>query len=318
MKCLISGGCGFLGSHLAEKLVERGNKIVILDDFSSGSMDNVKGIANDGNVAVIEGSILDRNLVLDLTRDADTIFHLATHCLVKGLEDPQQMHEVNDIGTFNLLLAAKQHGSKFVFISTSEVYGPQETFPIKETNPLNPVSIYGQTKAVAEQYVRFFNKIYGVPAVIIRAFNTYGPRQREDGYAGVITSFAKKIKEGKPPVIFGDGKQTRDFSYVTDIVDGILLLSNYCMGGPNNREGCKQTFNLGSGHETSVLEIAKMIYEAMGVEPQEPAFAEPRINDIRRLQADAYWAGWLGYDPKVNLEDGIKLYVDWFMQKRDA
>jgi len=304
MKILVTGGAGFIGSHLVEKLVERGDKVTVLDDLSAGKLNNLEKVIN--HIQFWKGSVED-NSVFNITANTEVIFHLATHCLVKGLEDPRRMHEVNDIGTFNVCMAAKENKNKIVFISTSEVYGTQYTFPLKETATLFPMSIYGQTKAIAEQYVKFFHRIYGIPAVIIRPFNTFGPRQREDGYAGVITSFIKRIEAGKPPIIYGDGYQTRDFSYVSDIVDGIILVSVLNDG---------ETVNLGSGKETSILKLAETMLPRKSLPPY-PKFdsQQSRINDLRRLQADITLAKSFGYEPKVTVEEGLKKYVEWWKQK---
>lgn len=192
MKILVTGGAGFIGSHLVEKLVEQEHGVIVLDDLSAGNLGNLDAVKN--KISFKRGSICDLELLRLFTLNVDIIFHLATHCLVKGLDKGgiPLMHQVNDIGTFNICLAAKEHNCKIVYIGTSEEYGPQQEIPIKETAPMNPVSIYGFTKLVAERYVKFFHELYGVPAVIIRPFNTFGPRQREDAYAGVITSFVKK------------------------------------------------------------------------------------------------------------------------------
>lgn len=305
MKILVVGGAGFIGSHLVERLVKERNEVSVIDNLSSGRTSNLTNVIE--KIYFYPETILNYGALKYLTRKTDIVYHLATQCLVKGLEDPWAMHEVNDIGTFNILKAAKENGNKVVFISTSEVYGLQTDFPMKETVTLNPVSIYGQTKAVAEEYVRFFNKVYEVEAVIIRPFNTFGPRQREDGYAGVITSFMKKIKSEEPPIIHGDGQQTRDFSYVSDIVDGILLLSRLSSG---------ETVNLGSGKETSILKLAELIEETMNKDWTTGCILEePRFNDLRRLQADTSIAKKLGYEPKVTLEEGLKKYIEWWRQR---
>jgi len=302
MKVLVTGGVGFIGSHLVERLVQRGDQVKILDDLSSGKIENLNQVRYE--IGITLGSVCDSKLVFELVSKTEVIFHLATHCLVKGLEDPRLMHEVNDIGTFNICHAAKHYHKKIIYIGTSEEYGPQQTFPIKEDAPMNPVSIYGLTKLMAEQYVRFFNIIYGVPAVIIRPFNTFGPRQREDAYAGVITSFVKKLKADENPIIFGDGKQTRDFSYVSDIVEGILLLSKLENG---------EIINLGSGREVPIIYLADLLSRISKKWGKRlPIFAEQRINDLRRLRADISLAESYGYKPKVSLEEGLKRYVEWY------
>jgi UDP-glucose 4-epimerase len=318
MKVLVTGGAGFIGSHLVEKLVERGDTVTVLDDFSAGKIENLKKIMYKINI--VYGSVCDSKLVFELVSKTDFIFHLATQCLVKGLEDPQLEHDINTNGTFNICSAAKHYHTKhfqkkIVYVGTSEEYGPQQTFPIKEDAPTNPVSIYGLTKLIAEQYVRFFNKIYDVPAVIIRPFNTFGPRQREDAYAGVITSFLKRLINHNDPLIFGDGLQKRDFTYVTDIVNGILLLSNLENG---------EIINIGSGKETSILDLANTMIKTYvdslrkNMPPYgfQPIFDTPRPNDLKRLCADISLAKSYGYKPTVSLEEGLKKYVEWYKSAR--
>jgi UDP-glucose 4-epimerase len=307
LKILVTGGAGFIGSHLTERLVDQGHEVTVIDDLSAGKLINLRSVQD--KIKFCEGSICNCELLNSLAQGTDAIFHLATQCLVKGLGDPRLMHNVNDIGTFNVCLVAKEYNSKIVFIGTSEEYGPQKSYPIKESANLNPVSIYGSTKAVAEHYVKFFNKIYHVPAVIIRPFNTFGPRQREDAYAGVITTFIKKVKSGLPLTILGDGRQTRDFTYISDIVDGILLLSRL-------RDG--EIVNLGSGNEVSILKVAYTVYRAWTGKQKAPIeYDKPRINDLKRLRADISLARTYGYLPKVSFEEGIKNYVEWYKTKED-
>lgn len=300
MRVLVTGGAGFIGSHLIERLVEQGHGVIVLDDLSAGKVENLDVVKD--KITFKKGSICDLELVRLFTSNVDIIFHLATQCLIKGLEDPQLMHKINDIGTFNICLAAKEHNCKIVYIGSSEEYGSQKVFPIKETAPMNPVSIYGFTKLIAECYVIFFHRVYGVPAVVIRPFNTFGPRQREDAYAGVITSFVKRLKADMQPIIFGDGLQTRDFTYVTDIVDGILLLSqlNDC-----------SIVNLGSGVEISILQLANLLAK-ITKSFKRPVFQPPRPNDLRQLRADISLAQRLGYQPKVSLKEGLINYVKWY------
>lgn len=303
-KVLVTGGAGFIGSHLVEKLVEHSNEVTVIDNLVSGKLVNLENVKD--KIKFYKASVLEHKTVNRLTEEAAVVFHLATHCLVKGLEDPRQMHEVNDVGTFNVCMAAKEHDAKIVFVSTSEVYGLQSTFPLREIATLIPMSIYGQTKAAAEQYVKFFHRIYGVEAVIIRPFNTFGPRQREDGYAGVITSFIKRVESGAPPMIYGDGRQTRDFTYISDTVDGILSLSKLHDG---------EIVNIGSGKETEIEELAHKVFEAMGEKPQLPFYHAPRINDLRHLQADITKAKKYGFNPKIDLDEGLKKYVQWWRNK---
>lgn len=304
MKILVTGGAGFIGSHLVEHLVNDGHGVIVLDDLSAGKISNLDAVKDKMNLKI--GSVCDLNLVRLYTAHVDIVFHLATQCLVKGNEDPVLIHQVNDVGTYNVCVAAKEHGCKIVYVGSSEEYGPQTQLEIRENAPLKPLSLYGLTKVIGERYVQFFHDVYNVPAVIIRPFNTFGPRQREDAYAGVITSFLKRINSDKALIIFGDGEQTRDFSYVTDIVDGLLLLSQLKDG---------EIINLGSGWEASINSIARLVSIALGFSPSlkiPVEYAEPRVNDLRRLCADISRAKRYGYQPKVSLEEGLRKYVEWY------
>src|SRR4030042_1189572 len=197
MKVLCTGGAGFLGSNLVQTLVQRGDQVTVLDDFSAGKLSNLESVID--RVNVVRGSVTDLELLRKLTSETDIIFHLAVQCLMVCNENPILAHEVNDKGTFNVCQAAKEKNNKLIYISSSEIYGTSQYSPMDEKHPTNPQSIYGLTKLVGEQYVQLFNKIYGVPAVIIRPFNAYGPNHREDNYAAVITAFIKRLEHEDPP-----------------------------------------------------------------------------------------------------------------------
>jgi UDP-glucose 4-epimerase len=317
MKYLITGGSGFIGSHLVTKLVREGHEVRVLDDLSSGDVRNLDVVKHLITFKV--GSVSHLPTVQYLSKNVDVVFHLATQCLMMGMDNPGFLHEVNDVGTFNVCLAAKENNFKIVYIGTSEEYGIQETFPIKEDAPLKPESLYALTKIVGEHYVKFFQDTYNVPAVIIRPFNTFGPLQREDldmerlmkgfnAYSGVITSFVKRLEKKESPVIFGDGCQSRDFTYVSDIVDGMILLSKL--------EHC-ETVNIGYGRDVSVLELNSLLQNMWfkGTERLPIIFAPARIRDIRRLLPDITLAKSYGYEPKVTPEEGLRKYVEWWKQK---
>ena len=316
MKVLVTGGAGFIGSQLVRKLVEQNHEVTVIDDLSSGDIHNLDAV--EKAIEFHLGTICDLSLVQRLTVKTDIIFHLATQCLVVGMDNPPHLHAVNDVGTFNVCYAAKENHCKVVYIGTSEEYGPQKIFPIREDAPFNPQSLYALTKILGEQYVKYFYRMYNVPAVIIRPFNTYGPLQREDldmerllkgfnAYAGVITSFIKRLETNQPPIIFGDGQQRRDFTYVTDIIDGFLLLSRL--------ENC-EIVNLGSGKDVSILELANLLVKLWGVDV-DFTYAAPRPNDIRVLLADISLARTYGYEPKVSFQEGLQKYVEWYTSSRN-
>lgn len=307
MRILITGGCGFIGSNLVKALLEKGNEITVLDDFSSGKLSNLDIISSTDlkktkKLTVISGSVLDLNLLYTLTMKTDIIYHLAVQCLVKCNEDPKIGHEVNATGTFNVCMAAKRFNVKVVYISTSEIYGTAQSDTMDETHPTEPQSIYGLTKLVGEQYVTMFNKYYNVPAVIIRPFNTYGDNHRGDQYAAVLTNFIKRTLQRKPLIIQGNGEQSRDLTYVTDIVQGIILLSKLSNG---------EIVNIGSGSSTTINDLAKIVSTIAG-EPLHVINEPPRMNNVFKLHADISLAQKYGYSTKVPLREGIKQYFEWY------
>ncbi len=344
MRSLVTGGSGFIGSNLVNVLVDRGDEVTVLDDFSVGRMDHI----TDSRVEIVKGSVCDLDLMLELMSNTDTVFHLAVKCLVACNENPIMAHEVNVGGTFNACLAAHEAHAKVVYVSSSEVYGTCKVVPLQkckeslrravddmrrikqgqsplyytnwtiapswdmfsysgqlsmsESHPTEPQSIYGLSKLMGEEYIRFFNKYYGVPAVIIRPFNTYGPNHRNDQYAAVITAFIRWLENGEYPIIEGTGEQSRDFTYVTDTAEGIVLLSKLENG---------EIVNIGSGKAVSIKELAATLMKIYGME-NKPIFAEPRPNDVFKLEADSSWAKAYGYKPRVSLEEGLKKYIAWW------
>lgn len=307
MRCLVTGGAGFIGSNLVKALLENGNKVIVLDDFSVGKLSNLDILKpydplSNENLKIVAGSVLDLTLLYSLAMEVDTIFHLAVQCLVRCNEDFKLGHEVNATGTFNVCLAAKRFDSKIVYVSTSEIYGNALYLPMDEKHPTNPQSIYGLSKLVGEQYVRMFNKYHGVPAVIVRPFNSFGPNYRGDQYAAVITNFAKRLLQKKPVIIYGTGKQRRDWTYVSDTTEGIIGLSKLSDG---------EIVNIGSGSSVSVNELAKVMSKVSGVE-LSVIYEDPRPNDVLNLEADITLARTkYGYRPKVPLEYGLRLYMEW-------
>lgn len=307
MRTLCTGGSGFIGSNLVEALLQRGDEVTVLDDFSAGKMSNLETVID--RVNIVKGSVTDLDLLRNLTSENDVVFHLAVQCLMVCNRDPILAHEVNNTGTFNVCQATKEKGKKLVYISSSEVYGTCQYVPMDEQHPTNPQSIYGLTKLVGEQYVQLFNNIYGVPAVIVRPFNAYGRNHREDSYACVITAFIKRLEQGKPPIIEGTGEQSRDFTYVTDTADGIILLSSLSNG---------ETVNIGSGSSTTIKQLAQTLLRIYDMNPDNITYTDPRPNDVFKLNADITLAtSKYGYRPKVSLEDGLRKYVEWFKTRGD-
>jgi len=222
------------------------------------------------------------------------------------------VYEVNDEGSFNICTAARfaKRLKKLVYVSSSEVYGSAVYTPMDETHPLNPTTTYGASKAAGEMYVKAFYYSFNIPSIIVRPFNTYGPYQREDAYAGVVTKFLQRVRKGLPPIIFGDGKQTRDFTYISDTANGIVLASD-C------EELIGDTVNIASGTETSINKVARSIIELFDeTESLEPIHVSPRPGEVHKHLASIKKAKkFLDYSPRVRLEEGLKLYKQWFMEK---
>lgn len=306
-KILITGGAGFIGSHLAD-LLEKGNHIVILDNLSSGTRNNIAHHEGKTHIQFIEGDVRDKPLLSRICKDIDVVFHLAVQCLRLSLRDPETNHEVNATGTINLLQASLEHAvERFVYVSSSEVYGTALHVPMSEDHPCNPMTVYGASKLAGELYTLAYHKTYGLQSIVVRPFNTYGPREHLQGaYGEVIPRFVVRILNGNPPVIFGNGRQTRDFTYVSDTIQGIMQASE-C------DEMIGQTVNIARGKEVSINSLAEIISKKLGGSGLKPQYEEQRPGDVTRHYADIAKAERLfHYRPGTDIERGIELYLEWF------
>ena len=369
---LVTGGAGFIGSHLTEELVRRGYQVIILDDLSTGKMENIKTLIDSprpftsfrvteeschseglaealtlkevkrkgqqpknltqdrprgvakftprgrlceesyhsspvthhsssrrGKVDFIEGSITKLPLLQEIFQGVDYVFHLAAIPSVpRSIENPLASHEVNTTGTLNVLLAARDNGvKKVIYASSSSVYGDIPTLPKKEDMPPNPQSPYAVSKLCSEYYCQAFQRIYGLPTVCLRYFNVYGPRQDPNSqYAAVIPIFIKRLSEGNPPTVFGDGEQSRDFTLVKDAVEATILAAESDATG---------VFNIGTGQRVTINNLARLITKLTGKDIK-PIYQEPRPGDIRHSLADISKAKQFGYKPKHSLEQGLR------------
>jgi UDP-glucose 4-epimerase len=278
----------------------------VLDDFSSGRREHLAGASARG-AEIVEGDVCDAR-ALDATMSGiGVVIHLATRCVRLSLSDPEGVHRVNSEGTLRVLMAARRHQvGKVVYVSSSEVYGTAVRAPMAEDHPLAPTTIYGATKLAGELYTQAVTRSFGLPTIVVRPFNTYGPRAHFAGvYGEVIPRFTVRLLNGRRPVIFGDGSQTRDFTYVTDTVRGILAAA-----GVPDAHG--QVVNVARGEEVTIRHLAALLANA--VDPGlTPEFIEARPGDVHRHWADVSRArARLGFRAEVALEEGLTRYLDWF------
>ena len=297
-RVVVTGGAGFIGSHLAEELAGRGYQVIILDDLSTGKLDNIQSLLQDKQAEFIRGSITDLSLLQKLFNGIHYVFHQAAIPSVpRSVANPWLSHEANLTGTLNVLMAARDSNvRKVIYASSSSVYGDTPTLPKREDMPPNPQSPYAVTKLASEYYCQVFHKVYDLPTICLRYFNVFGPRQNPDSeYAPVIPLFIKRVSEGKPPVIFGDGEHTRDFTYIKDVVEANILAAE------NDATGI---FNIGRGERISLNELAEIIIDLVG-NRIKPVHEEPRAGDIRHSLADITQAASFGYKPVYSLEQAL-------------
>lgn len=304
---LVTGGLGFIGSHLVDRLIREGFDVIVLDDYSSGRESNLESIGSR-NLKIIRGTILDRKVAAIAVEKANTVVHLAAIVSVqRSIAEPYLSHEVNVTGTLNLLLeASKNKVQKFVFGSSAAVYGKSEILPLQEILPLNPMSPYGASKAASEAYCKAFFESMGLNTVILRFMNVYGPRRSSGLYAGVMTKFAEAISTHQPLVIYGDGEQSRDFTYVSDIVDAIRL-------SIESEKANGVLMNVGTGKPTTINQLAETFEQLSKGPIVKRRYMKPRLGDIRSSYADISIARKIiGFTPKTELESGVHEFLNWY------
>lgn len=309
MRMLITGGAGFIGSHLCDKYVKDGYTVLCLDNFMSGDLMNVRHLLNYRNFKLIRGDIRDCDLLEKIMRDVDVVFHLAAQVHVdRSYIEPKLTYEVNVMGTQNILEAARMHDAKkVIYASTSEVYGSAQYVPIDEKHPLNAPHPYGASKIAADRMCHAYIQTYGMNISILRLFNIFGPRQRDIGYGGVISIFTRRILSDVPPIIYGDGLQTRDYTYIEDAIRAYDLILNH-------DEPIAEPINFGSGKAVSILDLANMLIDLNGKKGNiKPVHVEPRIGEVKQLIADTTKAReLLGWEPTYDLEEGLGKFVEWY------
>ncbi|MEZ0394887.1 MAG: SDR family oxidoreductase [Anaerolineales bacterium] len=302
---LVTGGAGFIGSHLVQALLAGGERVRVLDNFSTGRRENLP--ADNPRLEVLEGDLRQAPLLQRAVQGVEVIFHLAAFISVPAsLRDPQTCFEVNAAGTATLLEAARQAGArKVVFSSSSAIYGDNDHLPLAESETPRPLSPYALSKLVGEQYGRFYTRIFGLPVTALRYFNVYGPRQAPDSpYAAAIPIFIRRLRDGQAVDIFGDGQQTRDFIFVGDVVRANLLAAE-------TPAADGEVINICTGQETSLLDLLAALSEAGGSKP-EVRFGPPRPGDIYRSAGDPHKAvRLLGFRAETTLADGLRQTFEW-------
>ena len=303
---LVTGGAGFIGSHIVERLVGLGHEVRVLDNFSTGRRENLASF--EGGIDIIEGDIRDVSSVERAVKGVEVVFHEAALASVpRSVADPASSNEVNVTGTLNLLVASRDSGvRRFVFASSSSVYGNSPELPKRESMAPSPESPYAASKLAAENYCRIFSSLYGLECVSLRYFNVFGPRQDPGSdYAAVVPLFVTALLEGRPPTIYGDGEQSRDFTYVANVVDAnMLALSADGAAG--------EVFNIACGHTATVNELLAKMQEITGTSLTSQ-HTDPRAGDVKHSFADISKAeGILGLSAEVLFDEGLTLTVDWF------
>ena len=307
-KILVTGGAGFIGSELVRQLAEQGYSVLVVDNLVNGRVENLAGLSPD-QVQLVVADIRGRDRMADLMRNVDIIFHLACLGVRHSIHSPDENHEVNATATLHLLSeAAKANVKRYVYVSSSEVYGTARWVPMTEEHPTYPMTVYGASKLAGECYTRAYYSTYGYPTIIVRPFNAYGPNCHHEGDSGeVIPKFLLRCMAGLPMVIFGDGIQTRDFTYVSDAARGIIMA-----GLAEDTVG--ETINLGSGREISINQLAREVANVLEWPEAPVVHDDPRPGDVLRLYADTTKAQQLlGFKTNTSLQEGLVKLRDWYL-----
>ncbi|WP_018896711.1 SDR family NAD(P)-dependent oxidoreductase [Rhizobium sp. 2MFCol3.1] len=312
-RILVTGGAGFIGSELVAQLARQGHEIIVIDNLSNGKRENLDCLGN-GNVHLVTDDIRDTDAMQRHMKGASTVYHLACLGVRHSLYEPFENHDVNATGTLRLLQVARSFEvARFVHVSSSEVYGTASTVPMTEMHPTYPMTVYGAGKLAGECYARAFYRSYGFPTVVVRPFNSFGPRSHHEGDSGeVIPKFMLRAMAGKPLIIHGDGTQTRDFSFVTDTARAIMQAAEA-------DEAVGMTINVGAGKEISINDLALAVKSVVGSNSVQIVHEEPRPGDVLRLCADSSQAAdILGFQPTVSLKDGLRHLHQWYLAKADS
>ena len=306
-RVLVTGGAGFIGSELTRQLKDQGDHVLVVDNLVNGREENLDGVLGD-QVELHVDDIRDRSRMSELMQGVDLVFHLACLGVRHSIHSPAESHDVNASATLHLLQTAREASVKrFIYVSSSEVYGTGKWAPMTEEHPTFPMTVYGAAKLAGECYTRAYHRTYGFPTVVVRPFNSFGPRCHHEGDSGeVIPKFLLRCMTGKPMVIFGDGTQTRDFTFVEDTARGILL-AGY------SQDAIGETINIGQGQELTINELAEQVAKVIGQENAAVTYAEQRPGDVLRLFADSEQAKeLLGFSPAIGMLDGLRRLKRWY------
>jgi len=307
-RVLVAGGAGFIGSHIVDRLIQEDIEVTVLDNLYTGQLENIEHQRDNKNFQFVKGDVRNFNLVKRVVKDVDAVFNEAAVVSVpRSMEDPLLANQVNVGGTLNLLKASIDSGVKrFVQASSASVYGNTKALPISEDSPLKPISPYAVSELASENYAKVFYAAYGLETVCLRYFNVYGPRQTFSVYSGVITIFVNQLLRNQKPIIFGDGKQTRDFVYVEDVVNANMLALT-------KKEAKGEVFNIATGVAATINTLIENMREIMDKKDLKAVYKDPRTGDIRHSYASIEKARKiLGYKPMFSLKEGLTKLLEWY------
>src|ERR1051326_3135471 len=310
---LVTGGAGFIGSHIASALVQRGERVRIIDDLSTGYLQNIAAIG--GKVDFVQASLTDTKILGNALENVELVFHeAAIPSVPRSVQSPAETHEASVNGTFSLLLAAREKRvRRVIYAASSSAYGDQSESPKREAMRPDPLSPYAVAKLVGEYYCQVFSRVYSLETVALRYFNVFGPRQDPSSqYSGVVSRFISALFSGEQPIIYGDGEQSRDFTYVSNVIKANLLAAE-------SVAAVGRVINVANGRSVTINQVLELLKQLTGKTDVTAEYAAPRAGDVRDSLADLTLArSLLGYEPSVNLEEGMRLTLDWWKSNQNA